>query len=113
MFRVSCSFRQFSNYLKITEKETTIFPSIYLDFQNSVRESVRIFYVGIVMILNYYLENRLTKKGECPIRLSAYVIKTRINTNIGYSVHPDSWDAEKQRMKPHKQNSKKQTSVSL
>lgn len=65
------------------------------------------------MILNYYLENRPTKKGECPIRLSAYVIKTRINTNIGYSVHPDSWDAEKQRMKPHKQNSKKQTSAEI
>ncbi len=65
------------------------------------------------MILNYYLENRPNKKEELPIRLSANIMKTRLNTNIGISIPPDIWDGEKMRFKPHKQNSKKQTSAEI
>lgn len=65
------------------------------------------------MILNYYLKDYENKFGERPIRISVTINKTRMMTTVGFSVRPDIWDDRKQRVKPHKQNSQKQTSSEI
>ena len=65
------------------------------------------------MILNFYLDKRPNKKGECPIILSANIMKTRLVATTGFSIHPDDWDKGRQRVMPHKVNSKKQTAAQI
>ena len=65
------------------------------------------------MLLNYYLEKRLNKADEAAIRLSIMIMKTRFVTTIGISIAPDSWNAEKQRVKPNKKNKAGQTASEI
>ena len=61
----------------------------------------------------YYLESRENKKHERPIRMSAIVLGTRIQSTTGFSIAADSWDKDKMRVKPHQTNAKKQTSAQI
>lgn len=65
------------------------------------------------MILNFYLDKRANKKGECPIILSVNILKTRLVATTGFSVNPADWNKDKMKMQPHKVNSKKQTSAEI
>ena len=65
------------------------------------------------MILNFYLDKRANKKGECPIILSVNILKTRLVATTGFSVNPSDWNKDKMKMQPHRVNSKKQTSAEI
>lgn len=65
------------------------------------------------MPIIFYLESRKNKKGECPIRLSASIKFTRLQSTTGFSIDPDQWDKAKMRVKPHQTNSKKQSSAQI
>jgi integrase len=58
------------------------------------------------MAVNYYLENRLSKSGDAPIRVSISICGVRLLTSIGYSINPIKWDSKKQKIKQGYSNSK-------
>ena len=64
-------------------------------------------------MVNYYLEKRTNKKGEAPIRVSIAIRGSRLVSSTGYSINPNDWNAEKQEVKPKKENSKKETSYDI
>lgn len=51
-------------------------------------------------MIAFYLDNRADKHGDCPIRVSARAQDGRLLTSIGFSISPDKWDADSQRVKP-------------
>ena len=58
------------------------------------------------MAVQFYLFPRALKTGEKPISMSAHIAKTRIQTTIGISIHPDYWMDSKQNVKKGAVNSK-------
>lgn len=64
-------------------------------------------------MVNYYLDKRTNKKNEAPIRVSIAVRGARMVSSTGYSINPDDWNAEKQEVKPKRENSKKETSYEI
>ena len=58
------------------------------------------------MAVNYYLENRLSKSGDAPIRVSISICGVRLLTSIGHSINPTKWDSKKQKIKQGCSNSK-------
>ncbi len=50
------------------------------------------------MAVKFYLEKRLNKQGEAPIRCSIAIKGKRIITTTGYSIAPDCWDSNKQKV---------------
>ena len=65
------------------------------------------------MPVKYYLDKRLNKKDEAPIRISAVVNGTRILSTTGFCIKPGDWDEKSKRVAPHKTNSKKQTAAQI
>lgn len=65
------------------------------------------------MPVKYYLDKRLNKKDEAPIRISAVVNGTRILSTTGFCIKPGDWDEKSKRVEPHKINSKKQTAAQI
>ena len=65
------------------------------------------------MPVKYYLDKRLNKKDEAPIRISAVVNGTRILSTTGFCIKPGDWDDKSKRVAPHKTNSKKQTAAQI
>ena len=45
------------------------------------------------MAVKFYLEKRLNKQGEAPIRCSVMVRGKRLLTTTGYSIAPEYWNA--------------------
>jgi len=64
-------------------------------------------------MVNYYLEKRSNKKGESPIRVLIAVRGARLVSSTGYSINPYDWNADKQEVKPRKENSKKESSFEI
>ena len=58
------------------------------------------------MAINFYLENRVSKSGDAPIRVSISICGVRVITSIGYSINPTKWDSKKQKVKQGSSNSK-------
>ena len=67
----------------------------------------------VTMPVKYYLDKRLNKKEEAPIRISAVVNGTRILSTTGFCIKPGDWDEKAKRVAPHKINSKKQTAAQI
>mgnify|MGYP002625687911 CR=1 FL=1 len=65
------------------------------------------------MPVKYYLDKRLNKKDEAPIRITAVVNGTRILSTTGFCIKPGDWDDKSKRVAPHKTNSKKQTAAQI
>lgn len=53
------------------------------------------------MPVKFYLDNRPNKSGELPIRVSILIKNSRLLSTVGYSVRPETWDPEKQRVIPN------------
>ncbi|MDE5811908.1 MAG: site-specific integrase [Muribaculaceae bacterium] len=51
------------------------------------------------MPIRFYLDNRLDKKGDAPIRMSVSIRGCRFISSIGLKIAPRAWDTEKQRVK--------------
>ena len=64
-------------------------------------------------MVNFYLENRVSKKGEAPIRVSIAISGARLVSSSGYSIKPEDWNPEKQEVKPKKENRKKETAYEI
>ena len=64
-------------------------------------------------MVNFYLENRVSKKGEAPIRVSIAISGARMVSSSGYSIKPEDWNSEKQEVKPKKENRKKETAYEI
>ena len=45
------------------------------------------------MSVQFYLTSQMNRAGECPIRVSAYIMGKRYATSVGYSVSPQHWIA--------------------
>ncbi len=58
------------------------------------------------MATNFYLEKRLNKQGEAPIRCAISIRGERYITTVGHSVKPEQWNNEKQEVKKASVNSK-------
>jgi integrase len=58
------------------------------------------------MAVNYYLEKRTDKAGDAPIRVSVMICGVRLVTSTGYSINPQKWDSERQRVKQGASNSR-------
>ena len=58
------------------------------------------------MPINFYLEKRLNKHKEAPIRVAWSFNGERFLTTVGVSIPPDSWDADTQRVTPIAHNHK-------
>lgn len=60
------------------------------------------------MPTTFYLasESKAKKNGERPIIVSVHIKGTHVLTNIGYSIHPDSWNETTGYVKKGKSNSK-------
>lgn len=52
----------------------------------------------IRMAVKFYLEKRLSKQGEAPIRCSIMIQGKRLLTTTGYSIAPDFWNSEAQKV---------------
>ena len=65
------------------------------------------------MPVKYYLDKRPNKEGEVPIRISAVVNGTRVLSTTGFSIKASFWDDKARRVKPHKTNSKQQSSAKI
>lgn len=50
------------------------------------------------MAVKFYLENRLTKQGEAPIRCAISVNGQRLVTTVGHNIKPEYWDSDKQQV---------------
>ena len=48
------------------------------------------------MAVKFYLDKRLSKQGEAPIRCSIMIKGNRLITTTGHSVRPEHWNAIKQ-----------------
>lgn len=46
------------------------------------------------MAVQFYLSPRPDKFGDCPIRVSISIGGNRLISTVGYSIHPDKWDAK-------------------
>ena len=64
-------------------------------------------------MVNFYLENRVSKKGEAPIRVSIAISGARLVSSTGYSVKPDDWNPAKREVKPKRENRKKETAFEI
>lgn len=51
------------------------------------------------MAVKFYLEKRLNKQGEAPIRCSVMIRGKRLTTTTGYSIRPEHWNASRQEIK--------------
>ena len=51
------------------------------------------------MAVNFYLDKRADKHGDCPIRVSISILGTRFVSSTGYKVAPAKWDQNKQQVK--------------
>lgn len=51
------------------------------------------------MATNFYLDTRPNKKGDHPINVSIVIKGKRLLTTTGYSISPDKWNKERQRVK--------------
>ncbi len=58
------------------------------------------------MAVNFYLEKRTDKSGDAPIRVSIQVCGVRVLTSTGYSINPNKWDADKQRVRQGNSNAR-------
>ncbi len=58
------------------------------------------------MAVNFYLESRVGKSGDAPIRVSISIVGIRLVTSIGYSINPTKWDSKKQKIKQGCSNAK-------
>lgn len=58
------------------------------------------------MAISFYLSNKPDKKGDYPIRVSISVKGTRLLSTAGYSISPEKWNANKQRVKNGCSNSR-------
>ena len=65
------------------------------------------------MPIKFYLERRLNKHGEAPIRMAWAFYGDRFQTTIGYSIPPEAWDAETSRVTPEAYNHKKTPTTTL
>ena len=43
------------------------------------------------MSTQFYLTGQMNRAGECPVRVSAYIMGKRYATSVGYSVSPKQW----------------------
>lgn len=50
------------------------------------------------MAVKFYLENRLTKQGEAPIRCAISIQGKRLVTTAGHNIKPEYWDTDKQQV---------------
>ena len=50
------------------------------------------------MAVNFYIEKRLNKEGEAPIRCSISIQGQRLVTTTGSSINPEFWDSTVQRV---------------
>ena len=50
------------------------------------------------MATNFYLDTRPNKKGDHPINVSIVIKGERLLTTTGYSISPDKWNKERQRV---------------
>ena len=50
------------------------------------------------MATNFYLDTRSNKKGDHPINVSIVIKGERLLTTTGYSISPDKWNRERQRV---------------
>lgn len=50
------------------------------------------------MAVNFYIEKRLSKEGEAPIRCSISIQGKRLITTTGSSINPECWDSTAQRV---------------
>jgi len=50
------------------------------------------------MATNFYLDTRSNKKGDHPINVSIVIKGERLLTTTGYSISPDKWNKERQRV---------------
>lgn len=50
------------------------------------------------MATNFYLDTRPNKKGDHPINVSIVIKGKRLLTTTGYSISPDKWNKERQRV---------------
>lgn len=50
------------------------------------------------MAVKFYLEKRLSKQGEAPIRCSIMIQGKRLLTTTGYSIAPDCWNGDAQKV---------------
>lgn len=50
------------------------------------------------MAVRFYLESRLTKQGEAPIRCAISVNGQRLVTTVGHNIKPEYWDSGKQQV---------------
>ena len=50
------------------------------------------------MAVKFYLDKRLSKQGEAPIRCSVMIQGQRHLTTTGYSIVPDCWDNDAQKV---------------
>lgn len=50
------------------------------------------------MAVNFYLEKRLSKQGEAPIRCSITIQGKRLVTTTGYSISPEFWNVDGQKV---------------
>lgn len=50
------------------------------------------------MAVKFYLDKRLNKQGEAPIRCSVMIKGKRLLTTTGYSIAPDWWNADGQKV---------------
>ena len=51
------------------------------------------------MAVNFYLDKRTDKHGDCPIRVSISIFGARFISSTGYKVAPTKWDQNKQQVK--------------
>ena len=50
------------------------------------------------MAVNFYLEKRLSKQGEAPIRCSITIQGKRLVTTTSYSISPEFWNVDGQKV---------------
>lgn len=51
------------------------------------------------MAVNFYLDKRADKHGDCPIRVSISILGARFASSTGYKVAPTKWDQNKQQVR--------------
>lgn len=56
------------------------------------------------MAVNFYLDKRMDKKGDAPIRMSITITGARYLTSTGLKIAPAKWDAAKQQTKKGSSN---------
>jgi len=65
------------------------------------------------MAVRFYLDNRPNKSGDHPIRVGISFNNNRLLTTTGFSISPDKWDKEKQRVVQGCSNAKKETHTTI